>query len=177
MKRVIYAALLMSTQIALASGDGHGSVTDLIAPFVNVTILVSFLVWKLKGPAQNFFHKKSTTVSEIVERASNKAKEAEMLLKINKQKNDGLVQELTEIEKEVHTVTSQFKEEMNVGLVTKISDLKKDAAQRIESEKQEILNGLSLELVNAVIKNAKTAVTTNKDLNNKITKNISEGIN
>ena len=100
-----------------------------------------------------------------------------MLLKINKQKNDGLVQELTEIEKEVHTVTSQFKEEMNVGLVTKISDLKKDAAQRIESEKQEILNGLSLELVNAVIKNAKTAVTTNKDLNNKITKNISEGIN
>ncbi len=65
------ALALLGSSAALASGgEGahHGSAADLIAPAVNVALLLGFLVWKLKKPLSDSFTKKSEEITNTIER-------------------------------------------------------------------------------------------------------------
>ena len=90
--RFIATYVLLATASAFAAGDGgHGSAADLIAPAVNVAILVGFLVWKLKKPLNDSFTKKAEEIADQSEAdvktfEKNIAKETED--KIHKLKTD-----------------------------------------------------------------------------------------
>ena len=94
--RLIASYLLLISASAIAAGDGghHGSAADLIAPTVNVLILVGFLVWKLKKPMSDAFTKKAEDVTNTLERASLKSKEAQMMLENEQRKVTNLSTEI-----------------------------------------------------------------------------------
>ena len=56
MKKLFILNILILSNIATAAGKGgHGSVTDLMWPVINFTILGLFIVLKLRKPISNMF--------------------------------------------------------------------------------------------------------------------------
>ena len=50
MKLFLLTGLLMANNMVFAAGKGTGSPADLIPAFINLFILLSFLIWILKSP-------------------------------------------------------------------------------------------------------------------------------
>jgi F0F1-type ATP synthase membrane subunit b/b' len=163
---------------AFAGGDGHGGghATDLIPSFVNIFILASFLIWKLKGPARDYFVKKSTSVSEVLERASVKAKEAEMMLQMQQKKVDGMEEEITRIFSDADVSVSNFKNEYATDVDERIKKLKEDAAHKIEAEKKQMMDQVNSLLLDEVISKTKTMIKGDQGANEQITKNLLQGL-
>ena len=86
-KLTVALVLMAILPSALAAGNGgHGHLSDLIAPLVNVVVLVGFLVWKLKKPLSDHFTAKAEEIANTLERASLKSKEAEVMLQAQQKK-------------------------------------------------------------------------------------------
>ena len=168
--------LLALSGTAYASGDSHGSPTDLIPSFFNVFLLGGFLVWKLKGVFKNHFETKSKSISEVMERANVKAKEAEMMMAMQQKKIDGMTEEISKINSDVTTDIEKFKNDYSKDVQDRIKKLKNDAAQKIESEKKELADELNETLVDSVIAKAKEVLKNDKSLNEKATSKILEGL-
>ena len=81
-----YAFLALSiASKAWSSSEGHGgehheSITDLIAPAINVGILFGVLIYVTKDKLRTFFISKSDEVANTLQRADIKAKEAALML-------------------------------------------------------------------------------------------------
>ena len=71
---LIFGLSLIEGAISAEHGAAahHGHVSDLLAPLVNVVVLVGFLVWKLKKPLSDMFTKQAEEISNLLERASLK---------------------------------------------------------------------------------------------------------
>lgn len=164
---------LIITSAFAASGGGH--VSELIAPFVNIFILLSFLVWKLKTPMSNYFKQKSADVSEVMERASVKAREAEMMLQMQKTKLEKLDEEVSQIGTETEKLISTFKRDYEKSIEDRIQKLKADASQKIESEKKEMMEKVNATVLDEVIARAKAGVRANESLSKNITENLIQG--
>lgn len=173
-----FLVLLILSGSAIASGDNenHGSPTDLIAAFFNVFLLAGLLIWKLKGVFKKHFEEKSKTVSEVMERANVKAKEAQMMLDMQNKKIQNLEQEIAQLHSETENDISKFRSEYSKEVQDRITKLKNDAAIKIESEKQELANELNETLIDTVIAKAKQVLKNEKSLNEKATANILEGL-
>lgn len=168
--------LLVMSGSAYAAGDGHGSPWDLIPAAVNVSILFGFLIYKLKTPAREFFNNKSTSVSEMIERASVKAKEAQMMMEMQNKKIQGADEEISKLEKEAEEQIAIYKSTYETEVQDRIKNMKEDAGVKIEAEKKELLDELNSNLLAEVIAKTKNTLKTNNALAESATKNIIEGI-
>jgi F0F1-type ATP synthase membrane subunit b/b' len=148
-----------------AGGSGHGSASDLIWPFINVTVLAGILLYILIPKMKVHFLAKSTDVTSIMERANVKAKEAQMLMDVQNKKLNNLDSEISEINKDGENEISNFKSGYAKEVETRISKLKEDAAKKIETEKQDLANNLNEELLDAVIASAKSKIQPKYTLN------------
>lgn len=168
---------LMVTGTALAGGKGgHGSIADLIPPAVNFFILVTFLVIKLKAPIRNLFIKKAEAISETLERANVKSKEAQVMLETQQKKLSNLDNEIKTInedaEKEIATFNTSYADEMTV----RAQKLKQDAAAKIEAERKALFEKVNSKLIDNIIAKASSTLKTNNDLRSKINKKITQEI-
>ena len=168
--------LLALSGSVYASGDSHGGPSDLIPAYFNVFLLGGFLVWKLKGVFKKHFAEKSESISEIMERASVKAKEAEMMMQMQQKKIDGMTEEISRINSDVAVDVERFRNDYSKDVQDRITKLKNDAAQKIESEKKELANELNETLVDSVIAKAKEVLKNDKNLNEQATSKILEGL-
>src|SRR5665647_1536707 len=101
---VIFALGFVATAFANeGGGEHHGSIPDLIAPAINVGILLGFLGWKIKGPLKGHFVAKSNQVSTTLERASYKSKEAQIMLEVEERKIAGLTNEIKSLNQQAET--------------------------------------------------------------------------
>jgi F0F1-type ATP synthase membrane subunit b/b' len=180
MKALILLALsgVAFTSVALAAGDshGHGGPTDLIAPFVNVAILLGFLVWKLKTPFSEFFNQKSTDISNMLERANAKAKEAEVMMEMHKKKIEGAEEEIKNIQTDADNFIKGFEAEYKTDVENRIAILKTDAGHKIEAEKKELLDELNSNLLDEVLAKTKGMLKKDQTLGENAAKQILEGI-
>jgi len=175
--KIVLCSLILSPSIVMASGSaGHGSPSDLIAPAVNIAILVGFLVWKLKGPFSTHFVNKANSVSEVMERASVKAKEAEMMMAMQKKKMDGSDAEVSKIASDVDNDVAAYKSAYEKEVAERIAKLKVDAASKVEAEMQSLTNELNTLLLDKVISDAKNMIKEDKNLNNEVTEKIIAGL-
>lgn len=161
---------------AFAAGDGHGSPTDLIAPAVNVAILASLLGYKLKGPLSQYFVNLSKNVTDAIERASIKSQEAQMMLENEKRKQANLEKELANIKNQALQDAEAFNKKLEIETENKIQKLKSDATLKINAEKKAKIDSLNNELLEQVIKEAKTTIKTNKDYQNKASSKLIQGL-
>lgn len=170
MKMLFFFCMVLGN--AYAAGDGHGHASDLIPSFVNLGLLLTFLGWKLKQPAKQYFEKKSTSVSEVLERANVKSKEAGMMLQMQQKKIEGMEQEISKIFEDAKTTVSKFKDAYSHDVDDRIKKLKEDATQKIEAEKKQMMDQVNNLLLDEVIIKAKSIIKNDKNINSSVTRNI-----
>lgn len=170
-------ALTITKAYAASSGEGHhASVTDLIAPTINVGLLLGVLAWKLKGPLHNFFVSKADEVANTLERASLKSKEAQMMLEGESRKMANLQNEMSGIHKQSENDVLQFEKNLSKETEDKTQKLKADANSKIQADKKALMDELNAELLNEVIKKTKTSIKTNKEYQNKVSTKLLQGL-
>lgn len=163
-----YAFLALGVAKAYAAGGGHGSPKDLIAPAVNLGILLAVLIWKTKGPLKNYFISKSQEIENTIERANIKSKEAKMLLETEERKAANLDNEVKAIYDQANKDVAQYEKNLSKETEDKTQKLKADANLKIQADKKSQLDELNTELLNQVIAKAKTTIKSNKDYQSKV---------
>ncbi|HXH75101.1 MAG TPA: ATP synthase F0 subunit B [Bacteriovoracaceae bacterium] len=172
-----FMALGIATK-AWSSGDGahHGSAADLIAPAVNVAILAGLLIWKLKGPLKSYFDKQADEVSNTLERASLKTKEAQMMMENEKRKLANLQQEVKQINAQSETDVLYFEKNLSKETEEKTHKLKTDANSKIQADKKAMMDELNAQLLDQVISQAKQTIKTNKEYQSKASAKLLKGL-
>lgn len=180
MRILVLLSLLTSANAIAAGGPAPTTWAEffptLVWPLFNVVLLGSALFWKLKGPIKGFFKDKSEGIAEIMERANVKAKEAEMMMQMQRQKLEGMETEISKIHSEVDSEINSFKNTYVKDVEERVEKLKADAALKIEAEKNQLTNQLNAMLLDEVIEKAKVTIKTNKDLNQQATSKVLEGL-
>lgn len=175
--RLLATYALLASTAALAAGDGgHGSAADLVAPAVNVALLAGFLVWKLKKPLSDMFTKKSEDITNTLERASLKSKEAQMMLENEQRKISNLSAEMKNLTDQSEADVKAFEKNLAKETEDKIHKLKTDATSKIAADKKAIMDELNAELLNQVISKTKTTIKTNKDYQSKASSKLLQGM-
>lgn len=163
-----YAFLALGVAKAYAAGGHHGSPSDLIAPAVNLGILLAVLIWKTKGPLKNYFINKSQDIENTIERANIKSKEAQMLLETEERKAANLDSEVKAIYEQAEKDVAAYEKSLSKETEDKTQKLKADANLKIQADKKAQLDELNSELLNQVIAKAKTTIKLNKDYQSKV---------
>lgn len=171
-----FLALVVTSSAFAAGNGGHGSVSDLIAPAVNVAILAGFLLWKLTTPLRNHFNKMSTDVASTIERASLKSKEAQMMLENEQRKAASLSNELKLIQDQSEKDVQAFEKKLALETEEKTHKLKSDANLKIQADKKAMMDELNAELLNQVIQKTKSTIKTNKDYQTKVSSKLIQGL-
>lgn len=171
-----FIALGFATK-AWSSGDTHhASITDLIAPAVNVALLVGFLVWKLKKPLSDAFTKKSEEITNTLERASLKAKEAELMLNNEKNKQSNLANEVKNIAAQAEADVTSYERTLAKETEDKTQKLKTDANAKIQADKKALLDELNAKLLDQVIAQTKQTIKSNADYQSKASSKLLKGL-
>ena len=165
-------SFLMNDALASGGTAHHGHITDLIAPVVNVLVLVSVLVWKLKKPMSSYFTKMSEDIANTLERASLKSKEAEVMLQAQQKKMASVDSEAKEILRQAEQEVKNFEKNHAREIEEKSFKLKTDATAKIEAERKAMIGALNASLLDEVIARAKTTIKGNKDYQNKASAKI-----
>jgi F-type H+-transporting ATPase subunit b len=173
---VFLTIALSAAAFANEGGAHHGSVTDLIAPAVNVLVLVGFLVWKLKTPLKNHFDTKATEISNTLERASLKSKEAKIMLETQERKMSNLANELKVIQSQADSDVLHYEKVLAKEIEEKTHKLKIDANSKIQSDKKSAMDELNAELLDQVIKKTKSSIKNNKDYQSKVSTKLLQGL-
>jgi F0F1-type ATP synthase membrane subunit b/b' len=176
-----YAVLALSITKAYAAGGGHGeghhsSITDLIAPAINVGILLGVLAWKLKGPLADYFTNQSKEVANTLERANLKSKEAQIMLEGEERKMNNLQNEIKSIQQQSETDVLVYEKNLSKETEDKTHKLKADANLKIQADKKALMDELNAELLNQVITKTKSTIKTNKDYQNKVSTKLLQGL-
>lgn len=175
-----YVFIALGAAKAWGAGHGaathHGSATDLIAPFVNVAILVGFLVWKLRGPIHKMFVDKSAEVSNTLERASLKSQEAKILLEGEERKRANLTTEIQTINTQAEQDVTNFEKRLSKETEEKTHKLKTDASMKIQADKKAMIDALNAELLEQVVSKAKSTIKNNKDMQTKVSDKLLQGL-
>lgn len=168
---------LASKAWGASGGDGHhGSITDLIAPAVNVFVLVAALVYATKGKLKNYFDKKADDVANTVERANIKSKEAQMMLESQQRKMANLETELNDIHQQAETDVMVFEKNLSKETEEKVTKLKTDANSKVQADKKLIMDDLNAELLEQVIAKTKSTIKNNKDHQSKVSTKMLQGL-
>ncbi len=168
--------LIPAITFAAGNSGHHGSVTDLIAPVVNVAILMGVIIWKAKTPISEGFKESSKTIADTIDRAASKAKEAKMMMDTQKQKLANLDKEISEIKKRAENEVETFKQEERKDFENRSQKLKEHSVQKVEAEKKQAIEKLNNSLLDAVILNTKKKLKSDKSLSQKASDQILKGL-
>jgi F0F1-type ATP synthase membrane subunit b/b' len=176
-----YAVIALTITKAYGETGGHGtghhsSASDLIAPSINVGILLGVLLWKLKEPLHNFFVSKAEEVSNTLERAALKSKEAQMMFESETRKMANLQNEIQGIHKQSENDVVIFEKNLSRDTEEKSLKLKTDANLKIQADKKALLDDLNTELLNQVIWKTKSTIKSNQDYQNKVSSKLLKGL-
>lgn len=172
--------LLFSTFKVWAEGHGeahhHAGVSSLIAPAFNFIVLFGFIIYKAKAPMKKAFEQKSKKISEVLDRAGVKAKEAQVLMETNNRKLSEVDNEAALIMKNAEDDVKKLAHESEKEIKDKTEKLKSEAISRVEAEKKGMISDLNKELINDMMKKTKNLITSNaatqKSLNQKMAQEI-----
>jgi F0F1-type ATP synthase membrane subunit b/b' len=171
-----FLALTIATKASAAAGGAGGSLTDLIAPTINVAILFGVLIWKIKGPLKSYFDSRSEDVANTLERASLKSKEAALMLENQKHKMANLETELKNIHHQSETDLMIYEKNLSKEIEDKSHKLKTDANSKIQADKKSMLDELNAELLDQVIKKTKSTIKENKEYQGKVSSKLLSGL-
>ncbi len=172
----VVALSFISKTIASSGGEHHASITDLIAPAVNVGILFGVLIWKIKAPLKSYFDSRAEDVSNTLERASLKSKEAQLMLDSQKRKMANLETDVKNIHHQAEVDALNFEKKLAKEVDEKTTKLKADANAKIQADKKAMMDELNSQLLDQVITKTKTTIKSNKDYQSKVSTKLLQGL-
>jgi F0F1-type ATP synthase membrane subunit b/b' len=171
-----FALGLVSKAWSSSGGDHHASITDLIAPAINVGILLFALIYLTKNKLKDYFVAKSEEVANTIERADIKSKEAQMMYENQKRKMASLETEVKNIHTQSENDVQSYENQTLKETTEKISKLKNDSQAKIDADKKQMLDELNTELLQQVISKTKTTIKNNKDYQSKVSTKMLQGL-
>lgn len=154
----------------------HPGMGSLIAPAFNFVVLFGFILYKSKAPMKKAFEQKAKKISEVLDRAGVKAKEAQVLLDLNNKKLSDVDHEAATIMKNTEEDVKRLALDSERDIKDKTEKMKSEAIARVEAEKKNMISELNKELINDVMKKTKALITSNsavqKSLNQKMAQEI-----
>lgn len=170
--RILFILLIPVSAFAA----GAGGPMDFIPSFVNIIILISLIVFLLKDKLRAHFKTKSEETASQVEMAAAKAKEAKVMMEREQKKMQAVDAEISSLKNDVNSQLGHFEAEYKTSIESRISNLKSDAAQKIESERKDLLNELNSTLLDQVIGKSKGILKANPELNTEAARNMIKGL-
>ncbi len=175
-----FIALGMATK-TWASSEGHGgehhaSISDLIAPAINVGILFAVLIYVTKDKLRNYFITKSEEVANTIERADLKSKEAQVMLDHQKTKMAGIETEVKNIHAQAEAEVVAFEANLSKETSDKLNKLGHDSEAKINADKKQMMDELNAELLQQVITKTKSTIKSNKDYQSKVSSKMLQGL-
>lgn len=168
---------LMGTVAAAESGAHHeASIRDLLYPFINFVVLVAGLIYLLKEKTITMFNKQAEEIQSLMNSAAKKNKDAEDKLKNLQAKMANLNSELAKIQKDYENDVATFTQTQASETQAIISRTHRDFENKLDGEKNELVEKLNEDLINSVIAKAQQAISGNSDMKNRATSNIVSGL-
>lgn len=166
-------ATLSSASVFAAGGAHHEpSITDLMYPAINFAVLVGFVVWKFKTPLSEMFTKKASDIQSLMNSAAQKNRDAEEKLKTLQSKMANLGSEVNKIQKDYENDVVTFASTQANETQATISRAKRDVENKLEGEKNELVEKLNIELLDSVIAKTQQTINANADMKNRATSKI-----
>ncbi len=159
-----------------AHGAAHGSITDLVAPAINVAILFGVLIYATKDKLKAYFDSNAAEVKNTLERADIKSKEAAIMLENQQRKIANLDSEIKGIHSQADTDVLVFEKNLSKETEDKISKMKIDANSKVAADKKMMVDELNQELLEQVVKKAKSTIKNNKDYQSKVSGKMLQGL-
>lgn len=157
-------------------GEHHASITDLIAPAINVAILFAVLIYATKDKLKSYFVSKSEEVASTLERADIKSKEAQILLDNQKRKMASLESEIKNIHAQAEADVSGYEKLLSDDTAAKLAKMKTDSDSKVMADKKQMMDELNAELLKQVIAKTKSSITSNQDYKNKVSTKMLQGL-
>lgn len=120
--------------------------------------------------------KNSEEVENLYNMAEEKSKEAQIKLDEYTKKLDSLDSEMSRILQNAEEDGTKFDAAQKAETQSSIERMKRDAANKIESEKNEMVRQLNSSLLDEVISKAKTEINGNNEYKTKATKKLLSNI-
>lgn len=172
-----FIALGIATKAWSSSEGGHhASLSDLIAPAFNVAVLFGVLIYATKDKLKSHFVSFSETVSNTLERANNKSKEAEQMLGTQKSKMANLDSEIKNLNLETEAEVMAYEKKLAQETEEKMAKLKVDANSKVAADKKQMTDALNTELLEQVIKKTKSTIKGNENYQSKVSSKMLEGL-
>lgn len=172
-----FLALGIATKAWSSSEGGHhASITDLIAPAFNVIVLFGVLIFATKDKLKSYFVSYSESISNTLQRADMKAKEAHLMLENQKRRMAALESDVSSIHSQSEAEVVSFEKKMAKETEEKIAKFKVDANSKILADKKQMVDALNAELLEQVIKKTKSTIKENKDYQGKVSTKMLQGL-
>lgn len=172
MKLLIAVLSLVGTAHAAGSGAHHGSVADLILPASNFVILAGALIFIMRKPLGEMFSKNAKDVEYLLEHAEKKDKEAKIKLNALQEKMKNLDGEKNKIVTNAEKEAEEFIVKSKKESAEYIDRLSKDSQDKLVHEKESRVAQLEEKLVDEVITKAKSKISSDSGLGEKVTKKL-----
>lgn len=172
-----YSFLILSfISSAYGAGTGGGSPMDLLFPFINFVILMSFIVFKVKKPLSKSFDDMSDEVKKLYSYAEEKDKEAKIKLEMYQEKMKSLPTQEQKIRQESEAEINAYEAALNLETKKSQERITRDAHDRLEGEKKSLINNLNAELLEDMIAKAKGKIKQDQGLQSKVSAKLSSQI-
>lgn len=173
-----FIALGIATKAWSSEHGGHHapSITSLIAPAFNVAVLFGVLIYVAKDKLKGYFVSHSENISNTLNRADIKAKEAKSMLENQQNKMASLAADIKSIQVESETDVVVYEKNLAKETEDKIAKLKVDANSKVVADKKQMIDELNAELLEQVIKKTKSTIKDNKDFQAKVSSKMLQGL-
>ena len=152
----IFLTLFMAT--AFGAANAHGSVSDLLWPFLNVGILFTFLGIILGRKGNSWFKAQAISIKESYDYAMKKDLQAQTALDNLQRKFDNLPTELQRIEREAKEQSDRWQGEQKKQMEIRLEQMRKDAQDRTKYEKRAMADQINNFLARAVVVKVKDEI-------------------
>ncbi|MBT7611478.1 MAG: hypothetical protein HN576_17085 [Bacteriovoracaceae bacterium] len=169
--KTILTLMLPTLAIASSASGEHNnpSIMDLIFPAINFTLVFGFIIFKVKRPISEAFTQNSKDVAALYSLADEKYKEAQI-------KYDSYAKKLEQLDTEILKINESSDEDVRkYAIIAKeettqtLMRMSRDAANKLESDKNQMITKLNSELLDKVIEQAKKSISNDKELQSKAT--------
>ena len=155
---------------AESSGDGH--ISTLMWPAINLTTLLVFLIWKLKGSMVDYFGKYEKEVRERYDLAQKKDKEAQVKLEVSQKKMADFASKEKEIQEEIQRDAGLFQQNIDKETQLIVAKIKQEGTERIDHERESFTRRFNETLMDTIVKHIRQEVADNEKSRQKITNRL-----
>ena len=171
MKKIVLLVILLDGGWAWAAG-GSGSVFDLKWPFLNLFLLATLLVWKIKKPLSDMFNQNATDIKYLYRIAQEKEKESSMKYEMYKKKMEGAGKDYDAVLERFRQKGIDFIDEHKKEGDRFVAKLKKEKEQKVEVEKNKMLKNMESALLSEIILKTKQKIEADEKLKKQVTKGL-----